>query len=76
MTTKLKLAAEKAIREACKGGEMTTQPNELPPALWCTEPSECLDCGHKWVAVYPLGAAILECPKCNSTDTVRGEDDE
>jgi len=46
------------------------------PVEWTTAPAQCLSCGHKWVAVYPLGADDLECPKCNSTDTVRGEDDE
>jgi hypothetical protein len=31
----------------------------------------CDDCGHTWVAVWPLGADELECPKCHSTNTDR-----
>jgi len=56
---------------------MNEQPKYLPPTkLWCLAPSKCLSCGHKWVAVYPLAAADLECPKCSSTDTVRGDEHE
>ena len=25
---------------------------------------ECLECQHRWQAVYPEGAAELECPQC------------
>ena len=24
----------------------------------------CENCGHYWVAVYPVGAERLECPEC------------
>ncbi len=43
--------------------------------LWAAMPSECMDCGHKWVAVFPLAAADLECPECGSDNTFRGFDD-
>ena len=26
----------------------------------------CEDCGHKWVAVYPVGTKALECPGCHN----------
>ena len=42
--------------------------------LWCYCPSECLDCGKQWVAVFPLAAADLECPWCYSDNTVRGHE--
>lgn len=42
---------------------------------WCAMPSECLDCGHEWIAVFPLAASDLECPECESDNTVRGIDD-
>ena len=38
---------------------------------WCHGKAECLQCGHEWVAVWPLGADELECPACGSADTVR-----
>lgn len=31
--------------------------------------AKCLACGHKWVAVAPLGIDELECPDCG---TMRG----
>jgi predicted Zn-ribbon and HTH transcriptional regulator len=34
-------------------------------------PAECLQCGNEWMAVWPLDCADLECPECQSTDTVR-----
>lgn len=37
---------------------------------WCCGPVECLECGAKWIGVWPLGADNLECA-CGSTDTVR-----
>lgn len=43
------------------------------PEAWCHGPCECLDCGNKWVGVWPLGADDLECPNCFSNDTVREE---
>lgn len=33
--------------------------------------AECLNCGHEWIAVWPLGCPSLECPKCGDNDTVR-----
>ena len=44
-------------------------PDEIGP--WCDGTSCCLNCGHEWIAVWPLGAESLECPKCGSTDTDR-----
>lgn len=38
---------------------------------YCAGQAECLKCGHEWVAVWPLGAEPLRCPKCGSDDTVR-----
>lgn len=29
-------------------------------------PAQCLGCGHRWVAVAPLGVTALECPNCNT----------
>ncbi len=34
-------------------------------AAWC-----CM-CEHRWVAVWPCGAADLECPQCQSHNTER-----
>ena len=31
--------------------------------------AQCVDCGHKWVAVAPVGTTDLECPHCG---TMRG----
>ena len=42
---------------------------------WMASEAQCLTCAHEWVAVHPMGCAALECPKCFSTDTVRGLDD-
>jgi DnaJ-class molecular chaperone len=33
--------------------------------------AQCDACGHRWAAVWPLGADALECPQCRSTDTDR-----
>lgn len=38
---------------------------------WCHGLAQCLQCGHEWVAVWPLAAEPLECPQCGSSDTVR-----
>ncbi len=43
----------------------------VAPILWCHGLAECLDCNHCWVAVWPLGADALECPKCSSSNTDR-----
>ena len=34
-------------------------------------PAICEDCGHRWMAVWPLAADALECPKCHSKNTDR-----
>jgi Zn finger protein HypA/HybF involved in hydrogenase expression len=34
----------------------------------------CDDCGHRWVAVWPLGSDALECPNCHSTNTDREQE--
>ncbi len=36
--------------------------------VWKTDASACAACGHKWQAVYPVGAEDvgLECPACGS----------
>ena len=26
--------------------------------------AQCVGCGHKWVAVVPVGTVELECPEC------------
>ena len=39
--------------------------------MWCAGKAECHQCGHEWVAVWPLAAEQLECPHCGSTDTDR-----
>lgn len=41
------------------------------PEHYCVGKAECIKCGRKWVAVWPLGADALECPSCGSTDTDR-----
>jgi len=35
---------------------------------WKTDAAACASCGHKWQAVYPVGAEDLglECPACGS----------
>lgn len=38
---------------------------------WLHGRAECGACGHQWVAVWPLGADLLECPKCGSDSTDR-----
>lgn len=38
---------------------------------WLHGWAECLACGHKWIAVWPLGAEALECSNCHSLDTDR-----
>lgn len=43
------------------------QPHTYGPAI-------CEDCGHRWMAVWPLGAEALECPKCHSTNTDREQE--
>lgn len=30
-----------------------------------TMPAVCMQCGHKWVAVAPVGTYVLECPSCH-----------
>jgi hypothetical protein len=37
--------------------------NENKPHL--TGPAMCLQCGHKWVAVVPVGRLSAQCPSCN-----------
>lgn len=29
-------------------------------------PARCIQCGHQWSAVSPVGTAELECPKCKT----------
>jgi hypothetical protein len=43
---------------------------------FCHGTAECLECNHKWYAVWPLGANALECPKCNGVETDRTQFDE
>lgn len=26
--------------------------------------AKCLQCGHEWVAVVPVGTTVFECPEC------------
>lgn len=47
---------------------LSEQPEHGP---WCAGGAECIDCGHRWTAAWPLGADALECPECGSTDTDR-----
>lgn len=28
--------------------------------------AKCLDCGHEWASVAPVGVTALECPSCHS----------
>ena len=30
----------------------------------------CDFCGHDWVAVYPTGTVLLECPRCSEMNFV------
>lgn len=41
--------------------------------FWASGYVECFNCGHEWVAVWPLGAAPLQCPACGTSDTERYE---
>lgn len=36
----------------------------------------CMACAHDWVAVFPINAAPLECPRCGAMDgdAVRTDD--
>jgi hypothetical protein len=43
---------------------------------WCCGNVECFDCGKTWVAVWPLGADMLECPNCGGTNTDRTIEEE
>jgi hypothetical protein len=36
----------------------------------CTASVECVACGKKWVAVFPVETKQLECPQCNKLDGV------
>lgn len=36
--------------------------------------AECLCCGCEWAAAWPTGAEPLECPTCQSVDTIREAD--
>lgn len=27
-------------------------------------PAWCIECGHKWEIVAPIGLTVIECPKC------------
>lgn len=48
---------------------LTMDEPELGP--WCAGNAECLDCGRYWTAVWPIGAASLECPSCHGDNTDR-----
>lgn len=26
--------------------------------------AQCIGCGHKWVAVAPVGTVVMDCPEC------------
>lgn len=41
--------------------------------VWAHGHASCNNCGHEWVAVWPLGANDLECSRCGSCDTERQE---
>ena len=42
---------------------------------WMAGLAECNECDNQWAAVWPLGAADLECPRCGSADTYRNSYD-
>lgn len=48
---------------------LTLKEPEFAP--WCAGLAQCLDCGRKWTAVWPLGAEALECPECGGDNTDR-----
>lgn len=50
-----------------------SDPAVIANELWVHGIVECLnlECLHRCVAVWPLGADNLECPHCHGTDTVR-----
>ena len=31
----------------------------------------CLDCGHEWIGVAPVGTACIDCPKCGAVKGAR-----
>lgn len=41
------------------------------PQRWCKGQAQCIQCGHEWIAAWPLAADPLECPECGSDDTYR-----
>ena len=47
------------------------QPMRDDDAQWTHSAASCLHCYYRWIAVHPLDADELACPKCMSTDTVR-----
>ena len=39
---------------------------EEPEGRHWTGPAKCVGCGHRWVAVAPVGTVWLDCPSCLS----------
>lgn len=35
----------------------------------------CIHCKHKWVAVFPVGAILSECPRCHKHPSLISIDD-
>jgi hypothetical protein len=36
------------------------------PDYWKTSPVKCLQCNHKWIAVFQGNHNVLECPQCGT----------
>ena len=43
---------------------------------WIADKVKCLACGYEWVAVYPVGATVLECPTCGEMTPIHEEKEE
>lgn len=40
------------------------RPDPVDPHM--TGKARCIQCGHEWVAVAPVGTVFLECPECRT----------
>lgn len=45
---------------------MEIQPDLFEDGPHLSGEAHCIQCGHKWVAVAPVGTFELECPQCHS----------
>lgn len=46
--------------------KVRTLPTLLERGEHLTGPAVCIQCGHEWQSVCPVGTIELECPKCHT----------